>query len=121
MLITCTIRPTSYADQGHWSLTARDFEREVLPMTRYEGMSVAPWGVLGQVCPPSPLAFRRPILVTGFRRLRRIGANLAASFSVYVGQVQDGGGDQGAHFLPLRHRTDRRREDGERRAPEGRC
>ncbi|KAI0741966.1 norsolorinic acid reductase [Daedaleopsis nitida] len=34
--------------QGLWSLTARDLEREILPMCRAEGMAVAPWGVLGQ-------------------------------------------------------------------------
>ncbi|KAI1399502.1 norsolorinic acid reductase [Hypoxylon fuscum] len=33
--------------QGRWSAASRDFEREILPMTKAEGMSLAPWGALG--------------------------------------------------------------------------
>ncbi|KZT57228.1 aryl-alcohol dehydrogenase [Calocera cornea HHB12733] len=34
--------------QGRWNLLMRDFERDILPMVKAEGMGVAPWGVLGQ-------------------------------------------------------------------------
>jgi len=34
--------------QGLWSAACRDFEREILPMARDEGMALAPWGALGQ-------------------------------------------------------------------------
>ncbi|KAK4445324.1 NADP-dependent oxidoreductase domain-containing protein [Podospora aff. communis PSN243] len=40
------LRPFSVY-QGRWSAAARDFEREILPMCRAEGMAVAPWGALG--------------------------------------------------------------------------
>ncbi|KAH8681531.1 norsolorinic acid reductase [Xylariales sp. PMI_506] len=33
--------------QGQWSAANRDFEREIIPMTREEGMGLAPWGALG--------------------------------------------------------------------------
>ncbi|KAH8093873.1 Aldo/keto reductase [Cristinia sonorae] len=33
--------------QGEWSVLARDFEREILPMARQQGMALAPWNVLG--------------------------------------------------------------------------
>ncbi|OMP86770.1 Norsolorinic acid reductase [Diplodia seriata] len=33
--------------QGRWSAADRDFEREILPMARDEGMALAPWGALG--------------------------------------------------------------------------
>ncbi|KAL6405282.1 putative norsolorinic acid reductase protein [Ilyonectria robusta] len=33
--------------QGKWSAANRDFEREILPMVKYEGMALAPWGALG--------------------------------------------------------------------------
>lgn len=33
--------------QGRWSAAQRDFERDIIPMCRDEGMSIAPWGVLG--------------------------------------------------------------------------
>ncbi len=33
--------------QGRWSAAQRDFEREIIPMCRAEGMSLAPWGALG--------------------------------------------------------------------------
>ncbi len=33
--------------QGRWSAASRDFEREIIPMTKEEGMSLAPWGALG--------------------------------------------------------------------------
>jgi len=33
--------------QGKWSLATRDFERDIIPMTKSEGMALAPWGVLG--------------------------------------------------------------------------
>ncbi|OTB06515.1 hypothetical protein M426DRAFT_318919 [Hypoxylon sp. CI-4A] len=33
--------------QGRWSAASRDFEREILPMVKAEGMGLAPWGSLG--------------------------------------------------------------------------
>ncbi|KAI1416908.1 norsolorinic acid reductase [Hypoxylon sp. FL1857] len=33
--------------QGRWSAANRDFEREIIPMVRAEGMGLAPWGALG--------------------------------------------------------------------------
>ncbi|CAM1511620.1 Fc.00g091330.m01.CDS01 [Cosmosporella sp. VM-42] len=33
--------------QGRWSAASRDFEREIIPMCRAEGMALAPWGALG--------------------------------------------------------------------------
>ena len=33
--------------QGKWSAAERDFERDIIPMCLNEGMSMAPWGVLG--------------------------------------------------------------------------
>ncbi|KAI2785519.1 Aldo/keto reductase [Daldinia loculata] len=33
--------------QGKWSAAQRDFEREIIPMCRSEGMGIAPWGALG--------------------------------------------------------------------------
>lgn len=33
--------------QGLWSAARRDFERDIIPMTAAEGMSLAPWGALG--------------------------------------------------------------------------
>jgi aryl-alcohol dehydrogenase-like predicted oxidoreductase len=33
--------------QGRWSAASRDFEREIIPMCRAEGMGLAPWGALG--------------------------------------------------------------------------
>ncbi|KAG8168161.1 hypothetical protein KVR01_003850 [Diaporthe batatas] len=33
--------------QGRWSAGSRDFEREIIPMCRDEGMGLAPWGALG--------------------------------------------------------------------------
>jgi len=33
--------------QGRWSAAERDFEREIIPMCRAEGMGIAPWGALG--------------------------------------------------------------------------
>jgi aryl-alcohol dehydrogenase-like predicted oxidoreductase len=33
--------------QGKWNIMLRDFEREIIPMARYEGMALAPWGALG--------------------------------------------------------------------------
>ncbi|THH31333.1 hypothetical protein EUX98_g2847 [Antrodiella citrinella] len=32
--------------EGAWSVLARDFEREILPMVRNQGMALAPWDVL---------------------------------------------------------------------------
>ena len=32
--------------QGHWNVMKRDFEREIIPMARAEGMALAPWNVL---------------------------------------------------------------------------
>ncbi|KAF2180052.1 Aldo/keto reductase [Zopfia rhizophila CBS 207.26] len=40
------LRPFSVY-QGRWSAAERDFEREILPMARDEGMALAPWGSLG--------------------------------------------------------------------------
>ncbi|KIW01869.1 uncharacterized protein PV09_06718 [Verruconis gallopava] len=34
--------------QGKWSAADRDFERDIIPMCRDEGMAIAPWGALGQ-------------------------------------------------------------------------
>lgn len=33
--------------QGRWSAEYRDFERDIIPMCRAEGMGLAPWGALG--------------------------------------------------------------------------
>lgn len=33
--------------QGQWSAANRDFERDIIPMCRSEGMALAPWGALG--------------------------------------------------------------------------
>ncbi|KAM0505818.1 hypothetical protein ACHAP8_002050 [Fusarium lateritium] len=33
--------------QGRWSASSRDFERDIIPMCRAEGMGIAPWGSLG--------------------------------------------------------------------------
>ncbi|RPD60791.1 Aldo/keto reductase [Lentinus tigrinus ALCF2SS1-6] len=33
--------------QGQWSVLDRDFDRDIIPMARMEGMALAPWGVLG--------------------------------------------------------------------------
>ncbi|CAL3962836.1 unnamed protein product [Diplocarpon coronariae] len=33
--------------QGRWSAEHRDFERDIIPMCRAEGMGIAPWGALG--------------------------------------------------------------------------
>merc|ERR1712093_17520 len=33
--------------QGRWSAEHRDFERDIIPMCRDEGMGLAPWGALG--------------------------------------------------------------------------
>ena len=40
------LRPFSVY-QGRWSAAERDFEREIIPMAREEGMALAPWGALG--------------------------------------------------------------------------
>ena len=32
--------------QGPWNIFLRDLEREIIPMTRLEGMAIMPWGVL---------------------------------------------------------------------------
>ena len=34
--------------QGKWNLAERDFEREIIPMCRNQGMAIAPWGAMGQ-------------------------------------------------------------------------
>jgi aryl-alcohol dehydrogenase-like predicted oxidoreductase len=34
--------------QGKWNCAERDFERDIIPMVRDEGMALAPWGALGQ-------------------------------------------------------------------------
>lgn len=33
--------------QGNWSAGRRDFERDIIPMCKEEGMGIAPWGALG--------------------------------------------------------------------------
>ncbi|KAK0391292.1 hypothetical protein NLU13_0793 [Sarocladium strictum] len=33
--------------QGNWNAANRDFERDIIPMCKDEGMSLAPWGALG--------------------------------------------------------------------------
>ncbi|KAI0889229.1 norsolorinic acid reductase [Annulohypoxylon maeteangense] len=33
--------------QGRWSAAQRDFERDIIPMAKAEGMALAPWGALG--------------------------------------------------------------------------
>jgi aryl-alcohol dehydrogenase-like predicted oxidoreductase len=33
--------------QGEWSILKRDFEREILPMCKAEGLGICPWGALG--------------------------------------------------------------------------
>lgn len=33
--------------QGRWSAATRDFERDIIPMCRDEGMGLCPWGALG--------------------------------------------------------------------------
>ncbi|PNP38584.1 hypothetical protein TGAMA5MH_09665 [Trichoderma gamsii] len=33
--------------QGRWSAASRDFERDIIPMVKSEGMALAPWGALG--------------------------------------------------------------------------
>ncbi|KAJ9191329.1 hypothetical protein DTO166G4_7129 [Paecilomyces variotii] len=40
------LRPFSVY-QGRWSAANRDFERDILPMVKAEGMGLAPWGALG--------------------------------------------------------------------------
>ncbi|KAF2845479.1 aryl-alcohol dehydrogenase-like protein [Plenodomus tracheiphilus IPT5] len=40
------LRPFSVY-QGRWSAAERDFEREIIPMARSEGMALCPWGALG--------------------------------------------------------------------------
>ncbi|KAL5115090.1 hypothetical protein ACEQ8H_007005 [Pleosporales sp. CAS-2024a] len=40
------LRPFSVY-QGRWSAAQRDFERDIIPMARDEGMALCPWGVLG--------------------------------------------------------------------------
>jgi aryl-alcohol dehydrogenase-like predicted oxidoreductase len=34
--------------QGLWNAAVRDFEREIIPMAREEGMGIAPWGPIGE-------------------------------------------------------------------------
>lgn len=34
--------------QGKWSASERDMERDILPMTRSEGLAVCPWAAMGQ-------------------------------------------------------------------------
>ena len=33
--------------QGRWSAANRDFERDIMPLAREDGMALAPWGALG--------------------------------------------------------------------------
>lgn len=32
--------------QGAWNVLQRDFERDIIPMARAEGLALAPWNVL---------------------------------------------------------------------------
>lgn len=34
--------------QGLWNASKRDFERDIIPMARDEGMGLAPWGPIGE-------------------------------------------------------------------------
>ncbi|KAF6744469.1 NADP-dependent oxidoreductase domain-containing protein [Ephemerocybe angulata] len=34
--------------QGLWNVVERSFERDIIPMARYEGMALAPWSVLAE-------------------------------------------------------------------------
>lgn len=34
--------------QGRWNAAQRDFERDIIPLSRADGMAISPWGVLGQ-------------------------------------------------------------------------
>lgn len=34
--------------KGLWNAAKRDFERDIVPMCKYEGMGLVPWGALGQ-------------------------------------------------------------------------
>lgn len=34
--------------QGLWNASVRDFERDIIPMARNQGMALCPWGALGQ-------------------------------------------------------------------------
>jgi aryl-alcohol dehydrogenase-like predicted oxidoreductase len=34
--------------QGLWNVMLRDFERDIIPMCRHEGMALAPWGAIGR-------------------------------------------------------------------------
>lgn len=40
------LRPFSVY-QGRWSAANREFERDIIPMCKVEGMGLAPWGTLG--------------------------------------------------------------------------
>lgn len=40
------LRPFSVY-QGRWSAAGRDFERDIIPMCKEEGMGICPWGALG--------------------------------------------------------------------------
>jgi len=40
------LRPFSVY-QGAWNIMLRDFERDIIPMARAEGMALAPWNVVG--------------------------------------------------------------------------
>jgi aryl-alcohol dehydrogenase-like predicted oxidoreductase len=33
--------------QGKWNVMCRDFERDIIPMCRYNGLALAPWDVVG--------------------------------------------------------------------------
>ncbi|EME86666.1 uncharacterized protein MYCFIDRAFT_186789 [Pseudocercospora fijiensis CIRAD86] len=56
--------------QGRWSAAERDFEREIIPMARDEGMALMPWGSLGG----APYVF--PIL--GGRKVSHLNSNIEA-------------------------------------------
>lgn len=42
----CNAKTPFAVYQGYWSVLKRDFERDIIPMVRSEGMALAPWNVL---------------------------------------------------------------------------
>ena len=43
----CNAKTPFSVYQGQWSILKRDFERDIIPMARAEGMALVPWDVLG--------------------------------------------------------------------------
>ena len=58
--------------QGAWSVLERDFERDIIPMARAEGMALAPWNVLaeGRIRSDMEEEKRREIGEKGTQRIR---------------------------------------------------